>query len=165
MAIAEGPVSAGPASLIRDPADVLAGRIRLTLAGQEYVLPVLTIRENEAWQQELELGMAPILAAGDDLEQILAVIQQFSGRLMEFIRSYDKHGILPDQGDWEKDIYPNELLKAVMEVRLAADPTLGYVIADLSRQVVMSQMQAQLSEATSSSRKSTAGRSRRSGRR
>lgn len=114
----------------RSTADVLAGRIRVRLAGQVYSLPVLTIGENEEWQAGLEEHLQPILAAGDDVDEVVATLAAFSGDLMVFLRSYDRHHVLPQEPAWEKTIYPNELLTAVLEVRLAADPMLSFAVAD-----------------------------------
>lgn len=109
--------------------DVLEGRVRITLAGQEYVLPVLTIGQNADWRAELSAEFDPILAAEDDLDKVMKLLEAFSDRLLDFVRSYDVTNVLPPPGKWERDIYPHELLRAVMEVRLATDPSSRYAVA------------------------------------
>lgn len=155
----------------RSRADVLAGRLRISLAGKPYVLPVLTIRQNEEWVASLTAEVAPLIAGTDDTDEAIRLMEAFGSRLMDFVRSYDITGVLPPPGDWEKDIYPHELLLAVMEVRLAMDPTLSYGVAiaveDVLKQTTATTAiaRAQRSGRTSSSRRPTAGRSRKSAKR
>lgn len=155
----------------RSTADVLAGRIRVTLAGQTYVMPVLTIGENEEWRASLESELQPLIEGADDVEDAVRIMESFSDHLMTFIRSYDKTGVIPPEGDWERNIYPHELLRAVMEVRLAADPMVSYGVARLvedARDRVTSTTPVgpiPSSPPTSSSPRRTGGRSKKSGRR
>jgi hypothetical protein len=142
--------------------DVLEGRVRITLAGTEYVLPVLTIGENADWKASLDAELAPIVAHEDDLSTVVELLEGFSAKLLDFIYSYDKAGTLPDRGVWERDIYPHELLRAVMEVRLATDPSSRYALA-FSAAVAQTQSRTILDRArsalTSFLQRPTAGRS------
>lgn len=145
----------------RSTADVLAGRIRITLAGRQFVLPVLTIGQNEEWQAGLDAELQPLLVESTSYDEVVRRMAVFSGQLLDLIYSYDISGVLPERGAWEKDIYPNELLLAVMEVRLAADPTLGYAVAALNEDLASTLMTPARTPRGSGSRPSTAGRSRR----
>jgi hypothetical protein len=154
----------------RSVEDVLAGRLRLTLAGQVWVLPVLTVGENEAWMAGLDKRFNPILADVDesDLVAMLAALQGLDVDLMAFLLDYDKSGVLPRDETFRKSIYPHELFKAVAEVGLAANPTAAFGLA-AAVEITRAQggrtreaMAAVPSRPTSSSPKRTAGRSRKS---
>ena len=162
----EAPSRAGPPQ--RDTEDVLAGILRLTLARREYILPVLTIGENADWQATLTAEVQPLLDDALTMEQALQVMAGLSDKLLAFLRSYDKTGVLPPPGDWERDIYPYELMSAVLAVRLVADPTLSYAVAAFAQEQTalrraMTPAPAP-SEPTSGSRRRTAGRRAKSGR-
>jgi hypothetical protein len=147
----------------RSVEDVLAGRLRIRLGGEWYVLPVLTIGQNREWVESLDAQMQPLLDGADDgdLNAVVARMQDLSDRLLEFVWSYDRMGVLPPRETLEPDVYPHEALRAVMEVRLAANPTLGFALPG-----AIEAMRAESrppSERTSSSRRNTAGPSRTSG--
>lgn len=117
---------------VRTTADVLAGRLRLRLAGSWYSLPVLTIGENEDWVATLDAALEPLVnSADDDLPAIVASLEVFNDQLLGFIWSYDRLHLLPDQESIRRDIYPYEVLRAVMEIRAAANPTLGFALAQM----------------------------------
>jgi hypothetical protein len=143
--------------------DVLEGRVRITLAGTDYVLPVLTIGDNADWKASLDAELVPIVSVEDDLSTVVELLEGFSAKLLDFIYSYDKTDVLPPRGEWERDIYPHELLRAVMEVRLATDPSSRYALA-YSAAVAQTQSPTILERArsalTSSWRRRTAGPSR-----
>ena len=167
--VLEAPVTPEPPQS-RSTADVLAGRMRVTLAGQQYVMPVLTIGQNRDWMESLETDLQPLLDRAESVEEAVAVMTEFSDRLLPFVRSYDVTGVLPPPGDWERDIYPHELLRAVMEVRLAADPMTSYAVAALSEEMLRPTSVGTMTPPpdtgnTSSSRRPTAGRRRKSKRR
>jgi len=148
----------------RSTADVLAGRLRIRLAGQWFVLPVLTIRQNEEWLEQLDGRLAPLLAGTDSLAAAIAQIERFGDRMLDLVRAYDVTGVLPEPGDWERDIYPHELLRAVMEVRLATDPTLSYAVA-AALEETPPLVPAIPSGSGTGSPRSTGGRSRKRGKR
>ena len=147
----------------RSVEDVLAGRLRLRLGGEWYVLPVLTIGQNREWMESLDAEMQPLLdgADDDDLSAIVERMQGLSDRLLEFVYSYDIKGLLPPREAIEPNVYPHEALRAVLEVRLAANPTLGFALAGVVQDIRAGRPAP--SPPTSSSRRSTAGRSRKRG--
>jgi hypothetical protein len=141
----------------RSVEDVLAGRLRIRLAGEWHTLPVLTIGQNREWRESLEAEFASLIEGDDDLEHVVSVMQGLSDRLLDFVYSYDRMGLLPERAVLEPNVYPHEALRAVMEVRLAANPTFGFALAS-----TMTELNARPapSPRTSSSRRRTAGRSR-----
>jgi hypothetical protein len=155
----------------RSAEDILSGRLRLRLANQSYVLPVLTVGENADWSASLEEVFAPLVTTDDgDLEAIVEVLEAADDRLLDFIYSYDKTGVLPPQESIARDVYPHEVLRAVMEVRLAANPTVGYGLAVAAQEIRRATARQAVAEAaarsrsprTSSARRRTAGRTSKS---
>lgn len=112
----------------RSIGDVLAGRIRFRLALRPYVLRVLTIGENEDWLERLDAALLPIMSGPD--EGLADRLLEFSNELLTFLYAYDVDHVLPElTEEFRRSVYPHEALKAVMEVRLAANPTLGLRLA------------------------------------
>lgn len=152
----------------RSIADVIAGRLRLRLAGREWILPVLSVGENEDWWAELDGYYAAILAdvPAEDLEAMWAAVASLGpDRLLGFLHSYDKSGVLPRTDEFRRSVYPGELLLAVWEVRLAANPTQHFAFNAAVEDVVTQGVRAAAAmprRSTSSSPRSTTGRRRRS---
>jgi hypothetical protein len=145
----------------RSVEDVLAGRLRIRLAGEWHTLPVLTIGQNADWLASLDAELAPLMEGDDDLDVVVGKMEALNARLLDFVYSYDRMGLLPDKATIERDVYPHEVLRAVMEVRLAANPTLGFALAG-----AMAEMRSPSpapSQPTSSPRRRTAGSRARSG--
>jgi hypothetical protein len=149
----------------RSAEDILAGRLRLRLASQWFVLPVLTVGENADWLASLEQEFADVVNTDeDDLAQVMEALAKVDGRLLELVYAYDKHGVLPPLESIARDVYPHEVLRAVMEVRLAANPTVGFGLAMALAELRTSPSPAAPapSPRTSSSRRRTGGRTARS---
>jgi hypothetical protein len=115
----------------RSVADVLAGRIRLRLAGQDYILPVLTIGQNEDWLATLDASLQPLIEEDLTIEAAVDRLSTFNDKLLDFVYSYDRAHVLPPIKKLRPNVYPHEALIAVMEVRNAANPTLGFALASL----------------------------------
>lgn len=116
----------------RSTVDVLAGRLRISLAAKPYWLPVLTIGQNEDWVAQLDAALAPLIKApDDDLDAIVTALESFNDQLLGFVWSYDVTHVLPPLETIRRDIYPFEVLRAVMEIRAAANPTLGFALASM----------------------------------
>lgn len=110
----------------RTAADLLAGRIRLRLGGVEYVLPVLPMKASAAWLESLDgrfTGLAENLEkAGNDVPRILELVAADEDGLLELLRTYDVHGILPPR-DWITEYATRpEILAATVEVWRASHP-------------------------------------------
>lgn len=144
----------------RSVEDVLAGRLRVQLAGQPHVLPVLTRGQNADWLASLDADLGHMIAAEDDLDSVVKIALGLDDRLLALLYSYDVTGVLPPVETIERDIYPHEVLRAVMEVRLAANPTLAYAVAGAVADMKVASTAA--TPSPSSPRRRTAGRSKRS---
>ena len=107
--------------------DVLAGRLRVTLGGQPYVLPVRSIASNRRWVESLdaELGglMASLSVAGADYSSLTAAFEQVGAeQLLGLVIAYDETGVLPSREDLEETTKPHEALMAVMGIRRVQNP-------------------------------------------
>lgn len=106
--------------------DVLSKRIRLLIDGEEFVLPVLPIRENRVWTDRLDGEVVRVLSAieeaGDDVGAVLASLSQAPGRFMDLLLLYDLHGLLPPRERIEAVWTEVDLLQACLEVWRAAHP-------------------------------------------
>jgi hypothetical protein len=114
----------------RSVEDILSGRLRLVFGGQVFDLPVLSRAENRRWRESLELRFQSLLAVDtDDVETTLAALIAAEDDLLPYVASYDKSGVLPPIEELEELARPHEVLKAVAEVRAAANPLLGVGLA------------------------------------
>lgn len=120
----------------RSVEDVLGRRIRLVIDGEEFVLPVLAIRENRVWTDRLDGEVVRVLAAiddaGDDIGAVLAALSKAPGRFMNLLLTYDLHGILPSRERIEAVWTEVDLLMACLEVWRAAHPLvdIGLVVIE-----------------------------------
>lgn len=119
----------------RSAADILAGRIRVVLAGTTYNLPVLPRGASRRWLEQLDerfAGLASDLqAAGDDTPRILATLVSQADTLYEALLSYDQSGVLPARELIDATATDTEILRALLEVWRAANP-LAATLADRS---------------------------------
>src|SRR5690348_13547733 len=104
--------------------------IRITLAGDTYELPVLSIRENREWKAQLNAMTAALMSALDDTDDLPAVLALLSNQvddLLTMLVSYDVTHVLPSRDEIES-IRPDptvEIFEAVKEVFKAANPQVG----------------------------------------
>jgi hypothetical protein len=147
--------------------DVIAERIRVRLGRTDYILPVLTTGENADWWASLDAAYSAILADVDreDLEAMMEAVGSFGpDRLLDFIYSYDTTEVLPRTDEFRRSVYPGELLMAVWEVRLAANPMQRFAFnSAVTATVDEMEKQAHRRASTTSSRGNTGSRSKRSG--
>lgn len=116
----------------RSAEDVLAGRIRLRLGGEPYVLPVRSIRDNRAWKEEWESTVGARIAdiPEDKPGQMFVALGEGADDLLSLLISYDNTGVLPSRDDIEAVATPPELLMGILEVWAAANPLLGMALVD-----------------------------------
>ncbi len=110
--------------------DILAERVRLIIGGQAYDLPVLTIRDNRAWRERMDLALARLvigLSSADDSDTILELFDGNEHIWMDLLVSYDHTGVLPPIDEIEAGMTPMGLVRSVLEVWRAARP-----LADIS---------------------------------
>lgn len=110
----------------RSAADILAGRVRVVLGGAVYDLPVLPRAASRRWLQSLDQRFATLAmtieAAGNDSEQILALLVAQSDEMYDFLLSYDESNVLPSRAEADEIATDAEILQAVLEVWRAANP-------------------------------------------
>ncbi len=111
----------------RSAEDVLSRSVRVTIGGQEYVLPVRSMRANREWKQRLDATTSGLLSAleasEDDLSAIYAALAAQADDLIDLLVSYAPD-VLPSRDEIE-DIEPDasmDVLAAVREVWRAANP-------------------------------------------
>ncbi len=136
---------------------ILAGRARITLGGQDYLLPDLANRPNREWLESIDGRLRGLLeavdAANDDLPAIMSALQGASEELLDVLIAYDAHGILPAREVLDETATPREILLGVLGVWQAANPLVGIALAGIA-----SGIRSQLPAPTSSSPTPTAGR-------
>lgn len=113
----------------RSATDILAGRIRVVLAGQTFDLPVLPRKASREWIERLDARFASLSdaldQAADDTPRVLALLAGHSDWLLEALRSYDTSGVLPTGtagGLLDELATDAEILRATVEVWRAANP-------------------------------------------
>ena len=119
----------------RSVEDILAERVRLSVGGQEYILPSLNLDDTEAWLAAINAEVAGLLASADgdaDLGPLLSELQARQGRMVELLVSYDKTGVLPPVEELRKGLTPMGLIRAVLEVWRAANPLVDIALTGLS---------------------------------
>jgi hypothetical protein len=146
----------------RSVEDILAERVRITLAKREYVLPVLPMGPEAEWKASLDAGFNAILAAvGGDAEAAIALLSEHGDKLLDALIAYDRDGILPPREAILAEASQIEVIRAALEVRQSATPLVVIALA-----VMMAGLQANgSSQPSSSPPRSTAGRRGRSGKR
>lgn len=119
----------------RSAADILAGRIRVVLAGQVYDLPVLPRGASRRWLESLDSQYAALGAAldvaGDDTPRILLLLASHQESLLGMLYTYDETHVLPERSLVEEYATDAEILRAVIEVWRAANP-LAATLAEMT---------------------------------
>ncbi len=107
--------------------DVLAGRLRVTLGGEVYDLPVRSIASNRRWVESLDAEMGSLLSAinsaGEDYQAIAAALMGIGAEeLLDLVIAYDETGVLPPKEVLEETTQPHEALRAVAGIRRVQNP-------------------------------------------
>lgn len=119
------------------PAEDILGRVvHVTLGGQVYDLPVLTIAGNKRWKAQLDQQMTSLLNGLEGVQdteatgKLLALLGQQVDDMLDLLYAYDTSGLLPARDVLEETTYESELLTAVREVWQAANPfVVGGIVA------------------------------------
>ncbi len=109
----------------RSAEDILAERIRLNLAGTEYILPVLTIEQNEAFRATLGAKLGGLLAGFDKLDSVPLILGRLGSAtpvLLEVLADYDHTGVLPPAEQLRGSITEVAASRAFFAVVAAAYP-------------------------------------------
>lgn len=121
----------------RTPADILAGRIRITLGSVNHVLPVLPRRAARAWLESLDerFRSTAELIEAQDVDGALRALMAHTDAMYDLLVSYAAGGgvELPVR-DSEFDMATDtEILRATLEVWSALHPlAVGLVSAETS---------------------------------
>jgi hypothetical protein len=109
----------------RSSADMMAGVVRITLAGFPYELPVLSRAESRAWLVSLDARFAAtaalVEAADAEPDALVPLLIAEVDAMADLLKSYDVHGILPPRSAFD-DASDSEILRAMVEVVQAANP-------------------------------------------
>jgi hypothetical protein len=84
----------------RSDEDIAAGVIRLSLGGQDYILPTLKWADSEVWQADLQKRLMEL--TGRDHPDIDAAIESLSGALnvmVDLVSDYDRTHVLGKDAD------------------------------------------------------------------
>lgn len=116
----------------RSAQDVLSGRIRLSLGGQPYVLPVRSIAANREWKEQWDSTVGARIAdiPDDKPGEMFVALGEGADDLLTLLISYDHTGVLPSREALEQVATPPELLIGILEVWAAANPLLGMALVD-----------------------------------
>ena len=115
----------------RTAQDRLLERVRLRLAGTDYVLPVLKSGPNQRWLEALDRDTRALLgqlqADGTDGPQIVGMF--LSPVIMPAVKAhlyaYDTTHVLPPQAVLDEQITDMGYVRALLEVWAAAHPLVG----------------------------------------
>jgi len=106
--------------------DIIARRVRVSIDGVEYVLPVKSMRDNRVWEERLDHELVALLnTVREDTDDAAAVFRALAltpGRFVDLLLSYDDHHILPDKDTIDANETEMGLLLACLEVWRAARP-------------------------------------------
>jgi hypothetical protein len=109
----------------RSAVDMLAGRVRVTLGGVRYDLPVLNRRESREWLATLEARLSALVSGVNAAEanpaEIIPLLMTEADAMCDLLKSYDQHDVLPARDELDRASDP-EILRAVLEVWQAANP-------------------------------------------
>ena len=123
----------------RPAGDVLSRVVRVTLSGQEFRLPLRSIRFNREWKAQLDAQTTGIVDAlvdaGDDWEKVVTQLTQDLTPFIDLLASY-----APDvlSRDAIEDMEPDpsmDVINACREVWLAANPLVGIGIEALTAEI------------------------------
>ena len=145
----------------RSVEDILAERIRLDIGGQVVDLPVLTIRENRVWKEQMDLQLGYLLlriTLEDDGDKILSLFDSADGVFLDLLIAYDRDGRLPPRDVLEDRLTQMGLVRAVLEVWRAARPLADIALIGMETTSPSSMPTPSLRQRLSSWLRRTAGR-------
>lgn len=110
----------------RSAGDILAGRLRLTLGGREFVLPVLPIAAEEGWKAALETSLASTFATIDAAGDMATIVGALEGLgvdpFLDALYGYDATGKLPPRDELRATVIAADVIRSVFEVWSATSP-------------------------------------------
>lgn len=112
----------------RSAEDIFAGRVRVTLGSPEprvYTMPVLSRRANRSWLEDLNAATAGALddlGTLTDATEILLLLSAKSDAFLDALVSYDQTHALPSREAIDASASDIQIVAAIVEVWLAANP-------------------------------------------
>lgn len=109
----------------RSAQDILAGRVRLTLGGQAFDLPALTIAQCDAFRARASAELGQLFGSFEAIESPMQMVAWLGGTTdlqLAILRSFDLGGVLPDDAWVREHATPEAVLRAVFEVTACAFP-------------------------------------------
>lgn len=123
----------------RPAGDILSRVVRIRLSGQEFVLPVRSIRFNREWKAGLEAQSAGVIdeltSAGNDWERIAGVLVQDIEPYIDFLVSYAPDVLTRDAIEEMEPDPSMDVITACREVWLAATPLAAIAIGNMKAQI------------------------------
>jgi len=126
----------------RRASDALRGLARLAIGGEEILLPVLTIEQNEAWVSALDAELAGLVAGitggpeagtpAEDLELVLSALASELPRLVAALADYDRGGLLGGVDGIRRRARPHEVIAALLTIWRAANPLADIALLGLA---------------------------------
>lgn len=119
----------------RSAADILAGRVRVTLGGTTHDLPVLPRGPSKRWLEQLDARFATLaaqLSEAADTPAIMGLLVTETDALYDMLLSYDQSGVLPSRDEIDETATDAQILQAVLEVWRAVHPLVDSVTARAS---------------------------------
>lgn len=153
--------------------DVIAGVIRFSLGGQPFAMAVLPMGAHDRWQESLNESTAPFFAGvaetGGGSKAMREAVRSARDRMVDGLIEYDRDNVLPSREEIYELASGQEIFAAIQEVIAVGGDPFGLVALTAARRRLMSPPTPAASTPspgpTKRSRRSTAGRSRKSGRR
>lgn len=119
----------------RSAEDIFAGRIRVELGDRTYTMPVRSRKSNREWLEALDAATGNALDALDSIDDPAAVLRLLSGNsdaFLDALVSYDATRSLPTREGIDVVATDMQIVRAIVEVWLAANPPLVAVALGLA---------------------------------
>lgn len=115
----------------RSVEDVLAGRLRMTLGGTVFDLPVLTIAQADTWREKLLAAFGDVmnrLESEVNVAGIIAFLGTNTPTMLTLIHDYDRDAILPDDDYIRGHATEPEVLRGFVLILAASFPFIASAI-------------------------------------
>lgn len=106
--------------------------LKVTLGGEAYSLPVLSMRRNREWLKQFSAGLTAIVdgvGTPKSLDDVATTIAGYATSMLDMLIAYDYSKSLPDR-DWIDDrATDREVYEAIQKVSEVAAPFGGNLLA------------------------------------
>lgn len=113
----------------RSPADILAGRVRVTLGATTHDLPVLPRGPSKRWLEQLDARFATLAMSLDqaDTPAVMSLLIAETDAMYDMLLSYDQSHVLPPHDEIDETATDAQILQAVLEVWRAVHPLVASI--------------------------------------